>query len=299
MLTTSFARSFARSFVVTLLLGAAAASPISHAGELTLFSRDGFDGREMTLRSAAPNLADSGFNDRASSMIVRSGRWELCEDAGFEGRCVVYEQGEYPTLERFDDRISSAREILPEREHGRGRPHGGGKRGMIALFSEPGLDGAAKRLRRDADDFDDIDFNDSAASAQVIDGNWQLCSDAGFRGTCRIFAPGRYEDLGRGLRGRVSSARLVDDQGGGPRDGDVELFSSSGFSGQRLVLRDDTPDLTDVGFNDRADALIVHRGRWEFCMHADFGGRCETFGPGRYGRLGPMGNMISSVRRVR
>jgi hypothetical protein len=282
-------------FAFALLLGAAA---LSHAGELTLFSRAGFDGGEMTLRAATPDLVASGFNDRASSMIVRSGRWELCEDVGFEGRCAVYEQGEYPTLERFDDRISSAREIVPERGHGGGRPHGG-KRGMIALFSERGLDGDAKRLRRDADDFDEIDFNDSAASAQVIDGNWQLCSDAGYRGTCRIFAPGRYDDLGRGLRGRVSSARLVDQDGGGAREGDVELFSSPGFAGQRLALRDDTRDLTDYGFNDRADALIVHRGRWELCKHADFGGRCMTYGPGRYERLGPMGNMISSVRRVR
>jgi hypothetical protein len=282
-------------FALALLLGAAA---VSQAGELTLFSRDGFDGREMTLHAAAPNLVDSGFNDRASSMIVRSGRWELCEHAGFEGRCAVYEQGEYPTLERFDDRISSAREIMPERGHGGARPHGG-RRGMIALFSQRDLDGDAKRLRRDADDFVEIDFNDNAASAQVIEGNWQLCSDAGYRGTCRIFAPGRYDDLGRGLRGRVSSARLVDEDGEGPREGDVELFSSGGFAGQRLVLRDDARDLSEVGFNDRADALIVHRGQWEFCKHADFGGRCMTYGPGRYERLGAMGNMISSVRRVR
>ncbi|NHZ83676.1 hypothetical protein F2P44_31075 [Massilia sp. CCM 8695] len=287
-------------FTLALLLGAAIFShAAASAGELTLFSRDGFDGRELTVRTTTPNLVESGFNDRASSMIVRSGRWEVCEHVGFEGRCVVFEQGEYPTLERFNDTISSVREIMPERRHGGGRHHGG-PRGMIALFTGRGLEGDARRLRRDADDFSGIDFNDSAQSAQVMEGSWQLCSDAGYRGTCRIFAPGRYEDLGRGLRGRVSSARLVDaDDGGGQREGDVELFSSSGFGGERLVLRDDTRDLTEFGFNDRADALIVHQGEWEFCKHADFGGRCVTFGPGRYDRLGPMGNLISSVRRVR
>ncbi|MDQ1817914.1 beta/gamma crystallin-related protein [Massilia sp. CCM 9210] len=289
---------------IALLLGAAIFShAVASAGELTLFSRDGFDGREMTLRATTPNLVESGFNDRASSMIVRSGRWEVCEHVGFEGRCVVFEQGEYPTLERFNDRISSVREIMPERGHGGGRHHGG-RRGMIALFADRGLEGDARRLRRDADDFAEIDFNDSARSVQIMQGTWQLCSDAGYRGTCSIFAPGRYEDLGRGLRARVSSARMVDAEGGGgagggQRDGDVELFSSSGFSGERLVLREDTRDLTDFGFNDRADALIVHRGQWEFCKHADFGGRCVTFGPGRYERLGPMGNLISSVRRLR
>jgi uncharacterized protein YcfJ len=55
----------------------------------------------------------SGFNDRASSVIVDGGRWEACEDTGFRGRCVVLRQGSYDSLERLgvNDRLSSIHQV--------------------------------------------------------------------------------------------------------------------------------------------------------------------------------------------
>jgi len=35
-----------------------------------------------------PNLAATPMNDRALSIHVRGGRWELCRDANYRGRCV-------------------------------------------------------------------------------------------------------------------------------------------------------------------------------------------------------------------
>jgi hypothetical protein len=189
----------------------------AHAGEITLFTDDRFGGREVTLRRETPDLSDLGFNDRASSLVVRSGRWELCADANFRGYCQVFEPGKYPRLEGFNDKLSSARELgggPPPR-----RPEAYGRRGHIELFSRPGLRGSSTPLTRNEDNFNDIGFNDRAASVVIDEGTWELCSDANFRGECRVFEPGRYGDLGPGLTGRVSSARLV----GGDhdrRDGD-------------------------------------------------------------------------------
>src|SRR5206468_5752458 len=54
-----------------------------------------------------------GFNDRASSVVVDRGRWEVCEDARFEGRCVVLRPGSYDSLARMgmNNRISSVRPL--------------------------------------------------------------------------------------------------------------------------------------------------------------------------------------------
>jgi hypothetical protein len=45
--------------------------------------------------------------------------------------------------------------------------------------------------------------------------------------------------------------------------------------------------------------MVVHDGTWEACEHADFRGRCLTFGPGDYPTLSwGLNNRISSGRRV-
>ena len=39
------------------------------------------------------NLDRVGFNDRASSVIVERGNWQVCEESGFRGRCIVLRPG--------------------------------------------------------------------------------------------------------------------------------------------------------------------------------------------------------------
>lgn len=81
--------------------------------QVTLYERDGYGGRSFTASETVSDFARSGFNDRASSVIVERDRWEVCEDAGFRGRCVVLREGRYPSLEAMglNDRISSTRAV--------------------------------------------------------------------------------------------------------------------------------------------------------------------------------------------
>ena len=57
------------------------------------------------------NFERFGFNDSASSVIVRGGWWELCEDARFSGSCVTLRPGSYGSLAAMglNNRVSSVR----------------------------------------------------------------------------------------------------------------------------------------------------------------------------------------------
>ena len=111
-----------QAFVAVALLALVAPAL---AGEITLFEHDNFAGRTFAAGGPIDNLANSGFNDKASSVIVRDGAWQLCDDAYFRGRCVTLPPGSYPSLAQMglNDRVSSARQV-----GGRGPPpsEGGG-----------------------------------------------------------------------------------------------------------------------------------------------------------------------------
>ena len=83
----------------------------SLGGELTFYTRDDFAGRSLTVRNGAADLRERDFNDTVQSVRVRSGYWEVCEDVDFRGRCRTLGPGEYASLERMSNRISSVREV--------------------------------------------------------------------------------------------------------------------------------------------------------------------------------------------
>ena len=94
------------------LIAAATIAPPA-AAQITFYSGDGFRGRSFTANAEAANFAPFGFNDRASSAIVQRGRWEVCEDAYYQGRCTIVSQGQYPSLAALglNNRVSSVRRV--------------------------------------------------------------------------------------------------------------------------------------------------------------------------------------------
>lgn len=82
------------------------------AAQITFYEREGFRGRSFTTTSKSiDDFRGTGLNDRASSVIVDSGDWQVCEDVRFGGRCALLRPGSYESLSRLrlDDRISSVR----------------------------------------------------------------------------------------------------------------------------------------------------------------------------------------------
>jgi len=99
---------------VRALLCASAAMIGAHAGaQVTFYDAEAFRGNAFMVRQTTPNLSPLGFNDRASSAVVERGRWQLCEDSGFRGRCIVLQPGNYPSLGQYDmnNRVSSVRQV--------------------------------------------------------------------------------------------------------------------------------------------------------------------------------------------
>jgi hypothetical protein len=211
-----------------LLAAAAVLATFTHAafaGELTLFSDSNFRGQRVTIDRDAPNLGDFDFNDRASSVVIGSGTWLLCEHANFGGRCAEFGPGEYRELPGFNDAISSARQI--DRGRGRWRDHDrdhdrdgwrgddregwrGGARGGpdVQMFAGPRFEGQPVELSQDMRSLSDIGFNDRATSIIIREGRWEFCEHADFRGECVVLGPGRYDMLDQ-MNNRISSMRRV------------------------------------------------------------------------------------------
>jgi hypothetical protein len=281
------------AFAIFALAGAASAA------EITLWQGPAFHGRSFSANQSVANFADVGFNDRASSLVVRDGTWQVCSDAYYRGRCVTLRPGEYGSLRAMglDNAVSSIRELGGWGGGGGGGPGGGAR---VVLFEGGGFSGRRYDVNGPVSNFDPLGFNDRARSMIVNQGTWELCADAQYRGYCQRYGPGRYANLGP-FAGQLSSMRPEGpdgpDWGGGPR---AILYEGASMSGHSFVIGNQVmANLAGTGFNDRASSLRVEGGYFLFCTNADFGGECRTFGPGDYPTLPPaMNNRISSGRRI-
>ncbi len=187
---------------------AAVAISAQAVAQVTFYEREGFQGRSFTAEQQIDNFQRFGFNDRASSAVVAGSRWEVCEDAGFGGRCVVLRPGRYPSLTAMglNDRISSVRDV----RRGDNRPGPAAGAAQITFYEREGFQGRSFTAEEQIDNFQRVGFNDRASSVVVLGDRWEACEDAGFGGRCVILRPGRYPSLvAMGLNDRISSVRDV------------------------------------------------------------------------------------------
>lgn len=100
--------AFKLAFAAALTLVAQAAQ-----AQVSFYDREGLRGRVFNTDREVRNLTRAGFNDRASSVIVEHGKWEVCDDANFRGQCMVLHSGTYESLAAMgmNDRISSVRRV--------------------------------------------------------------------------------------------------------------------------------------------------------------------------------------------
>jgi len=98
--------------VVLAALVCTAASSLA-AAQLTLYQQQNFVGRAFAANGPVSDLGRMGFNDRASSVIVERGQWQVCDDIAFRGYCIVLRPGQYPSLAAMglNNRISSLRRV--------------------------------------------------------------------------------------------------------------------------------------------------------------------------------------------
>lgn len=280
----------------------------AHAAEITLYSQPGFNGKQLTAHGPVSNVTSAGFNDQTSSIVVHSGRWEVCTAADFQGHCAVLRPGEYPRLDpRFDEKISSVRQI--QRRGDQASRQWREEDGALVLFDQRGLRGPRIAFDGNVRSLVPHQFNDRTSSILIREGTWQICAAANFGGPCETLGPGSYARLGPQLSNEISSARRVDgryaehanyrpERRQRETTGAVQLFTQPGYGGPSLTASQDIENLGGTPYNDRVVSMFVNEGRWELCSDAGYRGQCIVVGPGRYDHLGELSQRLSSMRRV-
>jgi hypothetical protein len=104
-----------QNFFQAALTAAALTLAAPAVAQITFYEHEGFRGSVHTTQGALDNFAGWDFNDRASSVVVDKGRWEVCEGVGFSGRCAVLRPGAYDRLSTMglNDRLASVRPAQP------------------------------------------------------------------------------------------------------------------------------------------------------------------------------------------
>jgi len=194
------------------------------AAQITFYENDDFQGRTFSTSAPVDSFANHGFNDRASSIIVTTDRWEVCQDAGFNGRCVVLRPGRYPSLASMglNDRVSSVRTVgrnarvddqryapLPDARADY-RQDAVPAAPQVIFYEEEGFQGRAFSTAETIENFRNTAFNNRASSIVVSGERFEVCQNSGFRGRCVVLRPGRYPSLvAMGLNDQISSVRVI------------------------------------------------------------------------------------------
>jgi uncharacterized protein YcfJ len=293
---------FKNSLALALVAIAAQAS-----AQVTFYEREGFQGESFTTRRPIADFGRFGFNDRASSVVVGGEgweRWQVCEDARFNGRCVVLRPGQYPTLQAMglNNRISSmqavARVDTPPPPPPVAMPVQAP--GSVVFYEREGFGGRSFTTQTELADLSRSGFNDRISAIEVFGSPWEVCADAGFGGKCAVLRPGKYPSLTEmGLDNRISSVRALGRDTGPVRVApQITFYERENFGGRSFMAQTDVPDFGRSGFNDHSSSVEVVGGWFEVCQGGGYSGQCAFLRPGKYPSLVAMGlnNRISSVR---
>jgi hypothetical protein len=203
-------------------------------GTIQLFGRPGFAAASLVLEGDAASLARSDFDDRASSIVVTRGTWELCSEPDFRGDCRTYPPGRYadPRLPAWPARSRRPRLVRPLRD------------APVVIFGRPAGPGDGRR--RECCSRARPEGQSLAVAGPVMTSRDRTstrarrCRRVGHTGSCAAittsaadmptFGPGRYDDtVAHNFLRQVSSTRA----GGGvapppasrAQRAGIELFS--------------------------------------------------------------------------
>ena len=184
--------------------------------QVTFYQDDNYKGATFTTDRPVDNLRQSGFNDKAASVIVSGKLWEVCERPRLGGRCTVLRPGQYPSLAALglQQRVASVRAVeRNERiDESRYAPVAAAvpSNAQVIFYANENFQGQSFTAQSQIDDFTRYGFNDRASSVVVLGDQWEVCENVRFSGRCVVLRPGRYASLvSMGMEDRVSSIRGV------------------------------------------------------------------------------------------
>jgi hypothetical protein len=82
---------------------AASTSPAASrsAGDIVLYAANEYAGASQPLDESQTDLHADALQGKATSTVIASGTWELCQDTFYRGQCVTLGPGKYPSLEEL------------------------------------------------------------------------------------------------------------------------------------------------------------------------------------------------------
>ena len=271
----------------------------AYAGEegppaLILYSGVNFTGEAREVYDPVYALPDLAFNDRARSVAVLSGQWEVCEHSDFTGRC-VFLRYDVPDLGWYglSREISSARPVMEytEAEHG--------------LMFERDDYGYIRYVDNQRYGYDTYRYGYGVSTGvQVYHYGYspdyvrygyydpRLGYDPygfGWGGGIGTYYGSTYYHRERPpLRGHY-----------GARDAAATLYVDSNERGPSFGINRGIKDLSRYRFNDNISSIQIRSGKWEVCEHANYQGRCQVI-DASVDRLNGLrlNDNISSIRPV-
>jgi hypothetical protein len=182
--------------------GSGGGFPNPGRGRLVLYADERFRGQAVPISGPTPSLGS--FNDKAESLRIDSGTWEVCEDINY-GKCRTVSR-DMSSLDSLGlaKRVSSVRPLL----------NGGGGGGYppvplpqpvrLVVYDRERYRGGARTIDNPQSGLGD--FGNRAQSAQVV-GTWQLCDGPNFTGRCVTVSQNVPNLSTYGMNNRLLSAR--------------------------------------------------------------------------------------------
>lgn len=275
--------------IVTLVLSGGAHAQSAPDAEAYLYDFPNFQGSGVTARESISDLSSWNFNDKATSIRLITGSWEICTGVNFAGRCEIVRSDNWDlTAIDMNNQVSSIRPARPggypdEPAYPGGADRLGGygdaddyepysrddryeqgaitqepyERGTpsLTLFQYEYFDGQEAGLSRSARDLRDQRFDDFARSLRVEAGVWRLCEDPGFAGRCAVVEEDVAELETLGLSEGISSVELLSGDRGDDRSYDP-------YGGGYDPYEDDRsrPDPYDeTGYGEQSRSLEGYR----------------------------------------
>ena len=246
------------------------------AGQITLYERQNFQGRSITTNDGLAVVARPGFDNAASSIVVADGIWEACNDAYFNGHCVMLRPGNYPRLDSdLNGRIASLHQV-----------------GYVASATPVVVDAQTVTVNPAP-----VLINPPqvvVTPAPVVDTQPVVVNPA----PVVVSSP----TVALTTQPVVVVPREVAVVTPSPT-GRAVLYEYPGFGGTSVTVdRGQANDLDWANFSSaskRATSIRVESGTWMICSEMAFQGECRILGPGEYPRLsGSLAAGIASARQV-
>ncbi|OAB61840.1 hypothetical protein AY599_09385 [Leptolyngbya valderiana BDU 20041] len=143
----------------------------------------------------------------------------------------------------------------------------------ITIYDDIEYGGRSLTLDGDAPDLRWVQMNDLTSSIRIEGGQWEVCLEPDYGGTCQVLDENQPNMSAWAFNNRITSIRAIHRPGRDRRTG-VTLYEGNDYTGRSVTIVRGSDDLRDVGFNDDANSIRVHSGRWTLCEDAGFGGRC-------------------------